>query len=114
VAVVLIVLGGVDAALGGDAVGAPGAVLEAEAVDVVAELGQAGGRRAAGEAGADHEDLVLALVGGVDQLHLEAVAVPLALDRAVRDFGVEIHACGPSGAGDWGLEVDETGLDGDR
>ena len=40
VAVVLVVLGGVDAALGGDRVGAARAVLVAEALDVVAELGQ--------------------------------------------------------------------------
>ena len=40
VAIVLVVLGGVDAALGGDAVGAPGTVLKAKAFDVVAEFGQ--------------------------------------------------------------------------
>ena len=43
VAVVLIVLGGVDAALGGDGVGAAGGILEAEALDVVAEFAERGG-----------------------------------------------------------------------
>src|SRR5439155_5230449 len=47
VAVVLIVLRGVDAALRRDGMGAPRAVLEAEAGDLVAQLGERrGGRRA--------------------------------------------------------------------
>ena len=81
VAVVLVVLGGVDAALRGDAVGAPRAVLDAEVQDVVAQLAERGGRRGAGEAGADADDRVLPLVGRVDQLHLELVPVPLFGDR---------------------------------
>ena len=56
VAVVLVILGGVDAALGGDAVGAARAVLEAEALDLVAQFGQRGGGGAAGQAGADDDD----------------------------------------------------------
>ncbi len=56
VAVVLVVLGGVDAALGGDRVGAAGAVLVAERLHLVAELAERRGGRAAGEAGADHDD----------------------------------------------------------
>jgi hypothetical protein len=40
IAIVTIVLGGVDAALCGDAVGAARAILIAEALDVVAQLGQ--------------------------------------------------------------------------
>ena len=69
VAVVLVVLGGVDAALGRDAVGPARAVVEAEALDLVAELGQRGGCGCACQAGADHDDLVLPLIRGVDQLH---------------------------------------------
>ena len=45
VAVVAVVLGGVDAALGGDGVGPARAVLVAEAEDFVAQLGQGGGGR---------------------------------------------------------------------
>ena len=82
VAVVLVVLRGVDAALRGDAVRAPRAVLDAEVDDVVAEFAERGGGRRAGQAGADHDDRVLPLVGRVDQLHLELVAVPLLRDRA--------------------------------
>ncbi len=92
VAVVGVVLGRVDAALGRDGVGAPGAVLDAEDADVVAELGQRRRGRGAGQAGADHDDVVLALVGGVDQLEVEAVLVPLLGDRPVGDLGVEFEA----------------------
>ena len=87
VAVVLIVLGGVDAALGGDGVGAARAVLIAEALDVVAELAEGGGGGAAGEAGADDDDVVLALVGGIDELEIELVLVPRLLNRAGGGIG---------------------------
>ena len=90
VAVVLIVLGRVDAALRRDAVRAPGAVLNAEVEDVVAELPERGRRRGAREARADDEDRVLALVGRVDQLHLELVPVPLFRNRAGRNVCVQL------------------------
>ena len=91
VAVVLVVLGGVDAALGGDGMRAPRRVLEAERLDVVAQLGQRRGRRRAGEAGADDEDLVFALVGRVDQLHLEAMPLPLLGQAPDGTRGFELH-----------------------
>ncbi len=50
VAIVVIILGGVDAALRGDAVRAAGRILETEALDVVTELGEGGGGRSAGKA----------------------------------------------------------------
>src|SRR5262249_59491877 len=56
-----------------------------------AQLGQRRGGGRAGQAGADDEDAVLALVGGVDQLHVEAVLVPLGFERPGRDFGIELH-----------------------
>ena len=91
VAVVLVVLGRVDPALGGDGVGAPRAVLVAEAGDLVAQLGQGGRGGGAGQPGAHHDHAVLALVGGVDQLHLEAVAVPLPVHRSFGDVRTELH-----------------------
>ena len=39
----------------------------------------------------DHDDGVFPLVRGVDQLHLEAVLVPLLLDRAGRNPGTQFH-----------------------
>jgi len=88
VVVVAVVLGGVDAALGGDRVGAARAVLVAEVEDVVARFAQGRGGRAAGQAGADDDDGQLAAVGGVDQFGLELAPRPLLLDRAGRSLGV--------------------------
>jgi hypothetical protein len=88
VAVVAVVLRGVDAALGGDGVGAPRRVLVAELHDVVALLRQRGAGGAARQAGADDDHGVLAAVGGVDQFRLEAAPVPALLDRAARRLGV--------------------------
>ena len=59
VAVVGIILGRIDAALGRDAVGPPGAVLDTEGLDVVAQFRQGGRGGAAGQAGAHHDDLKL-------------------------------------------------------
>ena len=77
----MIILGGVDAALRGDGVRAAGAVLKAEALDVVAEFAEAGGGSATGKAGTDDDDVVLALVGRIDQLEIELVLVPGLLNR---------------------------------
>ena len=49
VSVVRIILGRVDAALGGNAVSPAGAVLNAEGFDIVSQFGQAGGGRTAGQ-----------------------------------------------------------------
>ena len=72
----VIILGGVDAALRGDGVRAAGRILEAEALDVVAQLAERGGGGAAGQPRAHHDDVVLALVGWVDQLQIEVVLCP--------------------------------------
>ncbi len=89
VAVVVVVLGGVDPPLGGDRVGAAGGVLEAEAPHLVAELGEAGRGRGPGEAGAHHQDREFPLVVGVDQLEVPLVLVPLVLDGTGGDLAVE-------------------------
>src|SRR5207302_4929931 len=103
--VVAIVLGGVNAALRRDAVRPTGTVLVAEAADLVAELAEAGGGRRAGESAADHDDVVAALVGRVHQLHVEAVLVPLLLDRPARNLGVgpgDVESrLGPAGGSFW-------------
>ena len=91
VAVVLVVLGGVDAALRGDAVRAAGAVLDAEIEDVVAQLAERRRRRRARQPRADDDDGVLALVGRVDQLHLELVPVPLLGNRPGGNLRVKRH-----------------------
>src|SRR5207248_735025 len=61
VAIVLVILGGVDAPLGGNAVRAARTVLETETLDAVTEFGQRCRRRCARESGADDEDVEPAL-----------------------------------------------------
>ena len=53
---------------------------------LVAELGEARGRRRAGQAGADDDDLEAALVRRVDELDVELVVVPLLFERAGGDL----------------------------
>ena len=89
VAVTLVVLRRVDAALRRDRVRAPGRVVEREGVDVVAELAERCRGGAAGETGADDDDLEPAAVVRSDELHVELVLVPHLLDRSVGDLGVE-------------------------
>ncbi len=89
VAVVLVVLRGIDPALRGDRVRAPRRVLVAKAFHLVAHLAERGRGARAGQAGADDDDLVFPLVRGVDQLRVELVLLPLLLERAGGDFGIE-------------------------
>ncbi len=91
VAVVLVVLGGVDAALRGDRMRPPGRILVTEALHLVAELGERRGRRGSGQSRADDDDGETALVGRIHQLHVEPGALPLGLDRAGGNSGIEHH-----------------------
>src|SRR5439155_24240332 len=91
VAVVLIILRRVDAALGGNAVGAARTVLDAEVEDLIPELAKRCGGRSAGQSGADDDHRELPLVGGIDQLHRELVPVPLVGERARGNVAVERH-----------------------
>src|SRR5262249_27490936 len=92
VAVIVVILGGVDTALRGDAVSAARRILKAETLDVVTQLGQSRGCRTAGQARPHHDDRVLPLVRGIHQLETEAVPVPAGFDRAGRRFRIELHA----------------------
>ena len=89
VAVAGVVLGGVDAPLGGDRVRTARRVVERERLDLIAELGERGARRRAGEPGAHHEDLELALVVRVDEADVALEVGPLVGDGPVGDVGVE-------------------------
>ncbi len=89
VAVALVVLGGVDAALRRDRVGAPRRVVERERLDLVAEFAERRGGRRAGEARADDDDLELALVRRVHQLFVGDEVLPLVGERTVGDLGIE-------------------------
>src|SRR5690606_302654 len=89
VAVVVVVLGGVDPALGGDGVGPPGRIVEGECLDVVAQLPESGSGRGPGQAGPHDDDLEAPLVVRIDETDREPVVVPLVRQRAGRNLGVE-------------------------
>ena len=99
VAVALVVLGRVDAALGGDRVRAAGGVLVAERLHHVAGLAERGGGRGAGQAGADHDHREPATVGRVGDAGLELAGVPALVDRAAGCLGVADRVAGGVVAG---------------
>lgn len=76
VAVVLIVLGGVDTALGRDGVGAARAVLDTEVEHVETELAESGGSRSACQTRTDHDYIEVALVGGVHEFLMCLIVGP--------------------------------------
>ena len=85
----MIVLGGVDSALGRDRVGAARRIVEGENIDFVAEFAERGSRRGAGQSTAHDDDLELPLVARIDQANRELVVLPLVGDGAVGNFGVQ-------------------------
>ena len=89
ITVVLVILRCVDTSLSGHRMGATGGIVEHEVVHLVAQLGQ--GRRGAGtsQTGTDHNDLVLPLVGRIDQLGAELVFLPLFGQGAGGDLRIE-------------------------
>src|SRR5204863_699914 len=70
---------------------APRRVLEAERLHRVPELRHRRCGRSACKPRPDDDDRVLALVGGVHQLHFEAVLLPLLVHRPRGDVGFEFH-----------------------
>ena len=91
VAVIGVIFGGIDAALGCNTVGPAGAVLDTEGFDVVAQLGQGGRGRAPGQAGSHDDDRIFAFVGRVHQFGFKAVFVPFILERAAWGFSIQLH-----------------------
>ena len=88
VAVALVVLGRVDAALGGDRVRPARAVLVAERLHDVPGLAERGGRRGAGQTRADHDHRQPATVGRVGDPGLELAGVPPLVERTAGRLGV--------------------------
>ena len=91
VAVVLVILCGVDAALRRDRVGAAWAVLVAEALHIVALLGK---RRRGGsprESRSHDDQIELPLVRGADDFCVVFKSRPLLVERTGWNFAVECH-----------------------
>ena len=89
VAVVLVIFSGIDSALSRDAVGSARAVLKAERFDVVAQFAHRSCSRSSSQSGANHNHAELALVGRIDQLHVENMFVPLLLKRTIGNSRVQ-------------------------
>ncbi len=77
VAIVLVILGRVDAALRRDGMGAPWRILETKAANVIAQFAKTRSRGRARQAGADNNDGILTLISRIHQLHFKARAIPL-------------------------------------
>ena len=95
IAVVLIIFGGIDSTLGGDAMGAARAVLVAETFHAIAELAQRGGRCSAGQAAPHDNDLEFPAIGRTDQARVILMRRPFVRQRSRRDLGVQTadHSC---------------------
>ncbi len=89
VALVGVVLGGVDTALGGDRVGATGTVLEAEALDPEALGPEARRAGRAGQPGPDHDHVLAGPVARTDQGVGVQPVLPLLGHRPGRDLRIE-------------------------
>src|SRR5262249_39437861 len=107
VAVVAVILRGVDAALRGDGVRAARAVLKTEGLDVVAEFAQRGRRRGSPPTRRGDDVVDVALIGRVDQPHLLPVLRPLHRDRPRRNLRIEsnAHNCYRYGTGSSGATL---------
>ena len=67
VSVIGIIFSGIDTALGGDTVCSPGAVLDAEGFDIIAQFSKGCSGRTAGQPGADNDDIILSFIGRIDK-----------------------------------------------
>src|SRR5581483_5269991 len=65
-------------------------IVKDEAFHVVAQLAEGRGRRGPGQAGADHNDVELALVVRIDELVMRLRVGPLLVERTGGDLGVEL------------------------
>ena len=89
VAVVLIILGGINSTLSRDAMSAAWAVLVTETFHLVTELAQRGCRRSASQTASDDDDLKFPAIVRTDQAGVILVSRPFICQRARRNLGVE-------------------------
>src|SRR5262249_61770100 len=89
IAIVGIVLGGIDATLGGDRVRPPRAILIAEALHLITQFRQGRGSGPARQTRSDHDDIEFAFVGRVDQFQVILVVRPSVSKWPFRRVAVE-------------------------
>ncbi|MDP7361512.1 MAG: hypothetical protein QF768_02835, partial [Candidatus Latescibacteria bacterium] len=75
----------------GDGVGGSGVLLMTDGLYVVSKLCQFGRCRGERKTGSEEYDSVPAFVGGIDQLQIETVAIPLFCQGSAGYMSVEGH-----------------------
>src|SRR5207248_961480 len=93
VAIVLIIFRCIDSALRGDGMRPARRIVKDETLYVVSELAKRSRRGRTGKTSADDNNVVLALIGRIDELVMRLCVRPLAPDGSWRSFGIESHSC---------------------
>jgi hypothetical protein len=91
IAIVLIIFGGIDTALGGDGVGTPRTVLDTKRLYLIPLFSQRRRGGCPGKAGANHYGAIFSSVGGVDKFIGKTVIIPFFFKRAGRYTRIEFH-----------------------
>ncbi len=91
IAIVLVVLRGVDATLRRNRVRPPRAILKAENANVVAQLRERCRGRRPGQTRPHHNHGILPLIGRIHQLHFKLMPRPFFCDRTRRHIGLQFH-----------------------
>ena len=86
VVVVLVVLGGVDASLRGDAVRAARGVADSEYLYVISEFAERSGCGCAAQSGTHYDNVEFSLIGGADHFDFSLMLAPFVGQRALRSF----------------------------
>jgi hypothetical protein len=86
ISVIFVVLAGVDTALSGHGVGAPGAILKAERSDLVTHLSQRGRQRTTGKARPHDNHPKFPAIAGADQLGGGPIVTPFFLQWSTGYF----------------------------
>ena len=92
VAVIRVVLRGIDTTLSGDRVGTARAVLITESLYVVTQFAKSSSGSTTGKAGSNNNYVIFAFISGVYQLQIEAVFVPGFFNRSGWTFSIKYHS----------------------
>ena len=95
IAVVLVILGGIDPALRRNGMGATRRILITKTFHPITKLAQSGRGRSAGQSRTDHNDLKFAAIIRANETRIILVVPPFLLERTGRNFAVEFsdHNC---------------------
>jgi hypothetical protein len=95
VAIVLVILGGIDPALRRNGMGATRRILITKSFHAITKFTQSGRGRSAGQPRTDHNDLKFAAIIRANETRIILVVPPFLLERTGRNFAVEFsdHNC---------------------